>query len=186
MMDYFIETPRLYIRELLPADDAAMFEMDSDAEVHRYLGNKPQQHIGEARDVIAMVRQQYADFGIGRWAVVEKETGGFIGWTGFKRMTDKVNGHVGHYDFGYRHLRRAWGRGFAYEAARAALDYGIDQLDIRKDIYAMTDVDNGASRHLLEKLGFRLGHIFAYDGPTSWLYGAQPTTWYVLEDERLG
>ncbi len=181
-MNLRIETPRLIIRELLPEDEQGMYEMDSDPEVHTYLGNRPYTDIAQSRENIDFVRQQYIDNGIGRWAVTLKDTGEFVGWTGFKLMTEKVNGHVGHYDFGYRHTRKHWRKGYAYEAAQAALDYGIDVLGI-KNIYAMTDVNNAGSRRILEKLGFRLVEIFSYDGSPFWVVG-QPTTWYRL-DERL-
>lgn len=178
-----IETPRLLIRELLPTDEGAMFQMDSDPDVHRYLGNKPYTSIGQSRENIAIVRQQYADNGIGRWAVVLKDTGAFIGWTGFKRLMEPVNGHIGHLDFGYRHLRKFWGKGYAYEAAKAALDYGVDVLGFT-DIYGMTDVDNLGSRHILEKLGFRFVEIFSYDAPPTWrAYYGEPATWYKLPDK---
>lgn len=166
-MNIHIETPRLLIRGLMPEDEQGMFEMDSDPEVHRYLGNRPCTSIDQTREYIATIRQQYADNGIGRWAVVLKETDEFIGWTGFKRITEPVNKHVHHLDFGYRHLRRFWRQGYAYEAAKAALDYGIEVLGFW-DIYGMTDVDNTASRRLLERLGFRLMEIFAYDAPPLW------------------
>jgi RimJ/RimL family protein N-acetyltransferase len=180
-----IETPRLIIREMVPEDDVAMFEMDQDPEVHRFLGNQPQNDIQQSRDLIAYVMQQYKDHGIGRWAVDLKETGECIGWTGFKHMTEKVHGHVDHLDFGYRHARKFWRQGYAYEAAKASLDYGIQTLGFR-DIYAMTDVNNERSRHLLEKLGFRLVEIFAYDAEPKWraFYG-EPTTWYALDSRSL-
>lgn len=179
-MSIHIETPRLIIRELMPEDEQAMFEMDSDPEVHRYLGNKPYTTIEESRENIDFVRRQYKDNGIGRWAVTLKDTGEFVGWTGFKLMREAVNGHVNHYDFGYRHMRRHWHKGYASEAARAALRYGIDVLGL-KDIYAMTAIDNAGSRHILESLGFRFVEIFNYDGQPFWRIGA-PVTWYKLDD----
>lgn len=178
-MNVCIETPRLLVREILPEDEAGMFAMDNDPDVHRYLGNKPYSDIQQSRDNIAFIRQQYADHGVGRWAVVLKDTGEFIGWTGFKRMVESVNGHVGHLDFGYRHARKFWRQGYAYEAAKAALDYGVGTLGFR-DIYAMTDVDNEGSRRLLEKLGFRFVEIFPYDGQGLWMAGL-PATWYRLD-----
>lgn len=177
-----LETPRLIIRELLPGDDEAMFAMDSNPEVHRYLGNKPYSDIQQSRDDITFLRQQYAAYGVGRWAVVLKETGELIGWTGFKRMIDMVNGHVNHLDFGYRHAQKFWQQGYAYEAAKAALDYGIKALGFT-DIYAMTDVHNMGSRRILEKLGFQLEEIFPYDGPSLWVTGL-PVTWYKLHVEN--
>jgi RimJ/RimL family protein N-acetyltransferase len=167
---------------MLPEDDEGMFAMDSDPLVHRYLGKYPVASIEESRMVIDFVRGQYHNNGIGRWAVALKETGKFIGWTGFKQMEEMVNGFIGHYDFGYRFAQPYWGKGLATEASRAALQFGIETMGL-KNIYAMTDVDNEASRHVLDKLGFRLVEIFAYDGEPGWRAVGQPTTWYKLYAE---
>ena len=179
-MSIYIETDRLYIRELLPEDAAGMFAMDSDPEVHRYVGQRPVQTLQESSDVIAFVRHQYTDNGIGRWAVIEKDTNDFLGWTGFKLIKETNNGHTGHYDFGYRLARKAWGRGIATESGRAALQYGVEQLGLQP-VYAMTDVANAASRHVLEKLGFRFVEIFEFDEPTPWRTNDNMmATWYEL------
>jgi ribosomal-protein-alanine N-acetyltransferase len=183
-MNYFIETERLLIRELLPSDTEGMFAMDSDPEVHKYIGNHPLEKIEQSRDVIAFVRQQYADLGIGRWAVIEKGTNDFVGWTGFKKMTTPVNKHVGHYDFGYRLATRHWGKGYATESAKAVLHYGIEKLGFT-DIYGMTDVGNAASRNVLEKLGFKLVEIFAYDAEPNWRADGELTTWYNYPDAGI-
>jgi ribosomal-protein-alanine N-acetyltransferase len=73
-MQVFLETDRLIIREILPSDEVGMFELDSDPEVHKYLGNKPITNLEQARLNIEFIRQQYKDNGIGRWAVIEKES----------------------------------------------------------------------------------------------------------------
>lgn len=99
-MDIYIETERLYIRELIPDDDQGMYSMDRDPEVHRYIGKKPVENISQTREVIEFVRNQYKEFGIGRWAIIEKSTGDFVGWVGHKRMTETINGHTGHIDYG--------------------------------------------------------------------------------------
>lgn len=176
-MNVLIETERLIIRPLALADYPGMFEMDSDPEVHRYVGNEPVKDVARIKEVIGMVRQQYEDFGIGRWAVIEKATNDFAGWTGFKYMTGPINKHSNFYDFGYRFAKRFWGMGYATEAGKAALDYGIQHLNF-KDIYAMTDIDNGASRRVLEKLGFKYIEKFDYDAEPNWRTEGQPTTWY--------
>ncbi len=161
----------------MPTDEKGMFLMDTNAAVHKYLGNHPLKTLEEVRKVIQFVRQQYTDLGIGRWAVLEKETNEFVGWTGFKYMQDMVNKHVDHYDFGYRLRQEFWGKGYATESALAALKYGITTLRL-KDIYAMTDIDNLASRHVLEKIGFTLVEIFKYDAEPTWREPDAPTTWY--------
>jgi len=176
-MDVLIETERLVIRPLLLSDCQGMFEMDSDPEVHKYVGNEPVKTLERSREVIEMVRQQYESFGIGRWAVIEKATNDFAGWTGFKYMAGPINKHSNFYDFGYRLARRFWGIGYATEAGKEALDYGVRAYDF-KDIYAMTDIDNAASRRVLDKLGFNHIETFDYDAEPNWRTAGQPTTWY--------
>ncbi len=73
------ETDRLIVREILPSDVDGMFEMDSDPEVHKYLGNKPVTEKEQISQVIHFVRQQYIDNGIGRWAIIDKTSNEFIG-----------------------------------------------------------------------------------------------------------
>ena len=172
-----IETPRLLVRPLLAEDAAGMFEMDSDPLVHRYVGNKPVQNIEQIREVIAFIQQQYIDNGIGRWAIIEKQSQDFIGWTGFKLMKEKINGHENFIDFGYRLAQRFWGKGYATEAGAAVLMHGIKHFGF-KDIYAMTDVHNAGSRRVLEKLNFRLMQVFQYDGEPTWRENAELTNWY--------
>lgn len=174
-----IETKRLVIRPLSMDDLHGMFAMDNDPEVHRYLGNNPAQSLEEEAMVIEIVRKQYIDLGIGRWAVEEKSTGDFIGWTGFKRITSPINGRVNHLDFGYRFARKYWGNGYATESGAAALNYGLEVMGLR-DIHAMTNVDNAASRRVLEKLGFSFVSIFPYDGDLPWVERGHPITWYSL------
>lgn len=60
-MTFHIETECLILRELRPEDAAAIFELDSNAQVHRYLGNNPIHSLEQAEKIIALVRQQYAD-----------------------------------------------------------------------------------------------------------------------------
>ncbi|NDC41508.1 MAG: N-acetyltransferase [Chitinophagia bacterium] len=177
-MPIIIESPRLLVQELTQDHAMEMFRMDNDPEVHRYVGQKPTETLEQTRAVIEYVRQQYRDNGIGRWAVIDKQTGLFIGWSGFKLITERINGHIHFYDFGYRFTRSAWGRGICQESANAILHYGLHQLGF-DPVYAMTDVKNGTSRHILEKLGFRYVHDFLYDGTSSFLTVEDPyATWY--------
>ncbi len=168
-MQIFIETERLIIRELLPSDDEGIFELDSDPEVHEYLGKSPIKSIEEARDVIAFIREQYITNGIGRWAIVEKASGNFIGWTGLKFVRDTINNHTNFYDLGYRLIKKYWGKGYATESAIACRNYGFNELN-QPALYAITDVGNAGSRKVLEKAGFICLETFDYDGkPHFWL-----------------
>jgi ribosomal-protein-alanine N-acetyltransferase len=167
-MKVFAETNRLILREIIPEDAAGFFEMDSDPAVHKYLGNKPVINMGQVRDLIRQIRQQYIDNDIGRWAVIEKSTGNFTGWAGLKLMKEQRNNQVNYFDVGYRLIKKYWGKGYATEAALASLAYGFDKLKLEK-IIGMADVENRGSRNVLEKAGLKFIEIFDYEGTAySW------------------
>lgn len=157
-MKNFIETERLFFRELLPSDADVMFELDSDPAVVQYVGDKPLTHIDQARQRIKNVMQQYQDVGIGRWAAVLKETNECIGWAGLKYITE-LNGRKDNYDLGYRFLKRHWGNGYGTESAKAFIHYGFDEMKLMR-ISAYVDVDHVASVRILEKCGLKLTNTF--------------------------
>lgn len=189
-MQIFAETDRLILREILPSDENRMFEMDNDPAVHIYLGNKPTQTIEEIREVIQFIRQQYIDNGIGRWAVVEKSSNQFIGWAGLKLIKTLTNGHSDFYDIGYRFLQSHWGKGYGTEAAKAALDYGFEQLHLN-EIYGMTDADNKGSNNVLSKIGLTYIEDFDFEGMPSFWFKVTREEWLAKKLaetslERLG
>jgi [ribosomal protein S5]-alanine N-acetyltransferase len=169
-MKIFAETERLLLREILPEDESGFFELDANPEVHRFLGNKPVKSMDEVRAYIKLIRQQYEDYGIGRWAVVEKKDNQFIGWAGLKYITQPINNNRLHYyDIGYRLNQKYWGLGYATEAAIIARDYAFDTMKLDA-IYGCTHIDNHVSRHILEKIGLRFVETFPYqDMICNWL-----------------
>ena len=118
-MDLIIETDRLILRELRLSDAEAFFAMDNNPNVHRYLWNKPTQKIEETLEIITFVRKQYLDNGIGRFAIISKETKEFMGWAGLKFNTEMVNNKTNFYDIGYRLDENFWGKGYASETSFA-------------------------------------------------------------------
>jgi len=144
-------------------DAEGMFVMDSDADVHRYVGGRPVQTIEQTREVIDIIRAQYDSNGIGRWAVIEKTTGNFVGWSGLKLITEPINDHVNYYDLGYRFAKSAWGKGYATETAHATVQYAWDVMKLN-ELNAITNIDNAASRKVLEKMGMQENGTFLYDG----------------------
>jgi ribosomal-protein-alanine N-acetyltransferase len=168
-MEIFASTARLILRELIPSDAPGMFELDADPEVQRYVGNQPITTIEEARDKIRMIRQQYQELGIGRWAVIEKSSNNFVGWAGLKLVKTPVNNHVDYYDLGYRFIKSAWGKGYASECAIASRDYGFNRMQLDA-IYAWADVENTASNRVLLKTGFKITGTFHQEGTLhNWL-----------------
>lgn len=169
-MTVFIETERFILRELREGDAPGMFALDSDPEVHRFLGNNPVKTIQESEAIIRHVRRQYSENGIGRWAVADKTSGEFIGWAGLKYEKNLRIG-LHYYDLGYRLRREFWGRGIASEVARASLQYGFEQLKL-PEICAAAHLNNIASNKVLLKMGFTLKDTFELEG--------EMHNWYVL------
>lgn len=172
-MKIFIETERFFLREILPTDVDGLFELDSDADVHRYLGNKPVENKNQIIEVISFIRQQYIYNGIGRWAIIDKETNDFIGWAGLKLITEETNNHINFYDLGYRLIKKYWNKGIGTEVASATLKYAFDELNLT-ELYAMADCDNVGSNKILKKIGFDFIETFDLDGT--------PHNWYKIEN----
>lgn len=171
-MQIFIETPRLILREMSQVDAEGMFIMDSDPEVHKYLGNRPVKDMDTIKIVINFVRQQYISNGIGRWSVIDKESGQFMGWAGFKLNTEPCNGHINYIDIGYRLQRQHWGKGIATECSQACMQYGLSELKYNQ-IFAAAHIDNVASNRILKKIGLAYKNQFTHDN--------ELCNWYALK-----
>lgn len=154
-MKFYIETERLILRDFLESDVHGLFELDSNPEVHRYLGNNPVRDLNQIPPIIQFVQQQYTDNGIGRWAVIEKSTNAFVGWSGLKLVKDSRNQHTNYYDLGYRLIQNFWGKGYATESAMASLSYGFNELNLQT-ICAAAQAENIASNKVLKKCGMKL------------------------------
>ena len=102
--------------------------------------------------------------GISRYAVLLDDE--LIGFCGFKDCGD-------HIDLGWRYAQRHWGHGYATEAARAVLEYGIETLSLTR-IKAVSYEDNVGSVRVIEKLGFEFVERASDDHGTL-LWYAQPS-----------
>ena len=153
-MNLLLETERLVLRPLELSDAEAMFEMDKNQDVHKYLWKKPASSINESIEVIEYVRKQYERNNIGRFATILKDTNEFIGWTGIKYINDHIeNGNTNFYDYGYRLNQNFWNKGYATEASKTWLEYAFNKMNIQ-ELNAYTHAENGASNYILQKVGF--------------------------------
>ena len=167
-MNLILETERLILRPLDITDAEAMFTMDNNPNVHKYLWQKPTLELSETIKIIEMVQKQYVENKIGRFATILKDSGEFIGWTGIKFVNDHVeNGNTNFYDYGYRLNEKFWNKGFATEASNAWLDYGFNQMNIQ-EMNAYTHAENGASNHVLQKVGFHFMEDYPDDNGVTW------------------
>jgi RimJ/RimL family protein N-acetyltransferase len=153
----------LYLREFSDEDAASMFELNNDPEVIKFTGDKSFGSLEDAR-IFLENYDQYALHGFGRWAVIQKSTGKFIGWCGLKysATTDDV-------DIGFRFFKATWNQGYATEAAKKCIQLGFDKFGIKR-IVGRAMVDNIASIKVLEKLGLTFLKEFNFDGEEGVIY----------------
>jgi len=171
-MNIKLETKRLYLRPINENDAQDFFEMDSNPNVHIFLGNNPVISIEQSKSKIAGVLQQYKDYGVGRLAMIKKDTEEFVGWSGLK-FERELRHEFDYYDIGYRLKEEFWGHGYATEAAIASLNYGFDDLKL-KEICAAADINHIASNTILKKIGMIPSGTFEYEGSLC--------NWYTLKN----
>ncbi len=132
-----IETPRLILRPVSPGDVPALVPAIGNYDVVRWLGRVPYPY--RATDAEAFVAANAAK--AGRVWFVHDETG-LVGGI-------SVDGELG-----YWFRREVWGRGYAMEAAFAAIEAHF--ADRRAGHLPSGHLPgNDRSRRVLEKLGFR-------------------------------
>ncbi|MAX70003.1 MAG: GNAT family N-acetyltransferase [Flavobacteriaceae bacterium] len=168
-----IETKRLILRPVTLSDTQDFFELDSNPKVHLYLGNNPVKHINESVLMVRNILDQYKSNGIGRLAIIKKDTDEFIGWSGLK-YEQQLREDFSYYDLGYRLKEQFWGNGYASEAALASLEYGFKKLKL-KEICAAALVENLASNFILNKIGMTPSGQFTYKDSLC--------NWYVIKKD---
>ena len=145
-MKTILQTPRLILRELSVDDAENFYALNSNPNVVKYTGDPPFQSISEAEEFLKNYKP-YAAYGYGRWAVIEKETGKFIGWCGLKFDGKET-------DIGFRFFEEYWGKGFATESAKACLEFGFTKLNLEEIIGRAMHKNLGSIR-VLEKIGMK-------------------------------
>jgi ribosomal-protein-alanine N-acetyltransferase len=174
-MNVLFESDRFLMRRIELTDLHDFFALDSDPDVHRYLGNEPIVKIEQSEKMIQDVLKQYEDFGIGRSAIIDKNSAEFLGWGGIKYETLPINNQKGYYDIGYRLKKEYWGNGIATEVSIASLKYGFEELHL-KTIFGAAAIDNIASNKILQKIGLRFVEQFHFHKSLN--------NWYRIDKEH--
>jgi RimJ/RimL family protein N-acetyltransferase len=147
MNEIQLETPRLILRQWRVNDFEPYAAICADADVMRYLGGGKALSRGEAWRHMAFMVGHWQLLGYGHFAVEEKETGNFVGRIGFLNP----EGWPG-FEIGWTLGRAAWGKGYATEGARRALEYAFDELD-KDHVISLIHPQNTASIRVAERLG---------------------------------
>jgi ribosomal-protein-alanine N-acetyltransferase len=161
-----LETERLLLRPLTPADLDAMTILLGDAEALALWG-EPLDRDG-ARAWIERNLARYERDGFGRCAVIWRATGELIGDCGLVRTEVEGAPEV---ELGWIVRRSYWGLGIATEAGAAWRNYAFEHAGLDRIVSMISEV-NLASRRVAEKLGMSL------ERPAVW--GGEPMLMYSL------
>ena len=168
-MKIIFQTPRLILRQFTEADTTLILELNSDTEIVKYLHEPTLKTEEQAKNILLdIILPQYKN-NLGRWAIHTKHNMEFIGWCGLKYRPERDET-----DLGYRLMQKAWGKGFATEAAKHTLDYAFKTLNLSL-ITARAHIENTASGKVLEKLGMDfIGEGIVDDCPVNTYTKANP------------
>ncbi len=145
-------TPRLVLREHVPADLMPLHAMLSDPATTWYLPDMRRGDPCETEAYLrAVMRDDEASFRLRyNLMIVERASGGAAGSVGLHVIDGGESG--AHYGLGYFVRRDLWNRGYATEAVSAALDFIFSKDGFR--VTASCLAENLGSRRVLEKCGF--------------------------------
>jgi RimJ/RimL family protein N-acetyltransferase len=152
------------MREFTPADIAPYAVTIADPEVMRFMGLGWRYRLkrriagliarvshAEARLDLRRIRRHWERHGWGEWAVEERAGGALIGRVGFKHHPD-FTADPTRVEIGWLIARKAWGRGYATEAAEMALAAGFERFGLER-VISISSPGNERSIGVMRRLG---------------------------------
>ncbi len=169
-----LRTSRLVLRPWRSEDLPAFAAINADPRVMEFFPKVLDQ--AESDAMTTRVRTHFERRGFGLWAIEVVGAVDFIGFTGLC-----VTGFEAHFtpcvEIGWRIAYDHWGRGYATEAARAAVKFGFQDLRL-EEIVSFTVPDNLRSRRVMERLGMTHSSADDFEHPN--LPGGHPLRRHVL------
>ena len=181
MITPIIETERLILRPLTVQDAPDIFERwCTDERVAKYVTWSVHGSVKETEQWLAMEEAGLESDESYQWGFTLKESGYLFGSGGFFYNEEEEA-----WELGYNLMFKFWNQGYATEAAKAMLDFGINVLQ-EKEFMARHAVDNPASGAVMRKCGFQYEknemHT-KFDGVTS--YDTKKHRLIVLKDNEI-
>ena len=149
-MKKILAVRRLYLREMtyddyadlceILQDEKTMYAYEhafSDEEVHEWLDRQ---------------LSRYKNDGLGLWAVIDKESGVFLGQCG---ITWQNCGDENVPEIGYLFKRKYWHNGYAAEASQGCREYAFNVLGFNK-VYSIIRDNNYASQKVAQRNGMKI------------------------------
>jgi len=144
-----LRTARLVLRPGRDEDIEPLAALNGDPRVMEYYPSVLSRDESASR--LARMRSHFKEHGFGMWVVEADDE--FIGVAGLA-VPDFSGAFTPCVEVGWRLAAEHWGRGYATEAARAAVAFGFDALGL-DELVSFTTVANKRSRRVMEKVGMQ-------------------------------
>lgn len=156
-----LRTERLLLRRWRDNDRAPFAALNADLRVMEYM---PAPHTrAESDELISSIERGFGRCGYGLWAVELRATAEFVGFTGLQVVPFEAS-FTPAVEVGWRLARSAWGQGYATEAGRAAVAFGLQRAGLG-EIVSFTSAANDRSRAVMERIGMTHDPAEDFDHP---------------------
>lgn len=156
-----LRTERLLLRGWTPADRIAFAAVNADPRVMEFLGGVLTREQSDA--MVDRIEAKFQRQGFGFWAVEVPGVAPFIGMVGLSVPSFDA-AFMPAVEIGWRLDAAFWGRGYASEAARAALEFGFGPAGL-DEVVAFTTQGNLRSRRVMERIGMTRDPADDFDHP---------------------
>lgn len=144
-----LKSERLILRQWLDSDRLSLAKMNADPEVMRFFETR----LSKAQSDVQFDRLQkfIASRGWGFWAVENKLNKQFLGFVGLNEPSVELP-FSPCVEIGWRLVKECWGQGYATEAAKTALEFAFETLDLQ-EVVSFTASSNLPSIKVMQSIG---------------------------------
>jgi [ribosomal protein S5]-alanine N-acetyltransferase len=150
---HLLSTERLVLRPVTADDHAALLAHWTQPDVRRFLFDGAALSAAEVAETIEESIGDFAARGFGIWLIelgpaagLVSTAAGLVGTAGLRPLAESG------LEIFYSLAPGAWGHGYATEAARAVVEYGLGPLGL-PEVLAEVDEGNTASVAVVKRLG---------------------------------
>ncbi len=144
-----LESQRLILRQWNDDDYSTFAALNADPSVMEYFPKPLSRQ--ESDDMADKIRSLISERGWGFWAVEFKSNGDFIGFTGLHTPKETLP-FSPCVEIGWRLSKKFWGFGYAPEAAREALRFAFNRLEL-DEVVSFTTLHNARSQSVMRNIG---------------------------------